>query len=141
MRTSGKFSAAARTLTSTWPGPGVGCSTSSKLRTFECSPSSCTRHARMPATMPDARTAVTWWSEPFANALPVAVADGLVAHDGDPRGERQDGQAPDHRRARRGHRDRAADDERRSAQQQQVERVEDAADLVVQGVDRRDVER
>ena len=50
--------------------PGVGCSTSSRLRTFEGSPSSCTRHARMPATMPDARTAVTWWSEPFATRSP-----------------------------------------------------------------------
>ena len=32
---------------------GVGWSTSSRVMTFEGSPSSCTRHARMRATLPD----------------------------------------------------------------------------------------
>src|SRR4051812_45940069 len=54
MSTSGKFSAAARTSTSTWPSPGVGWSTSSRLMTSEGSPRLWTRHARIPATLPDA---------------------------------------------------------------------------------------
>src|SRR5215211_3884824 len=101
IRTSGKFSAAARTFTRTWPGPGVGCSTSSSDRTEEGSPSSCTRHARMRPTLPDRPEPVSPGCE---HSLLVAVTDGLEADDGHPRGQREHGEAPGERRPRGGQR-------------------------------------
>lgn len=55
MSTSGKLSAAARTLTLIWPSAGTGSSTSSNLMTSEGSPSSWTRHARMAPTLSEPR--------------------------------------------------------------------------------------
>src|SRR3954452_9418793 len=94
MRTSGKFSAAARTLTRTWPSAGVGWSTSSRLMTFEGSPSSCTRHARMPATLPDAGTVPSPDPPPLMIRRPNRSGSSLgVDGEGGPRTAREDGSA------------------------------------------------